>query len=146
MYDKILFATDFSEGSQKAWDYIKYLKGCGSQEVIVLHVIDQRGLYTLDRHAGDPNVFRGWQERAKEQARQSSKAIEKALEESGLKVKTLIKVGIPLREILKTEEEEDVSVVVVGSHGKTNLEEIFLGSVSEAVIRRCKKPVLVVKR
>ena len=68
------------------------------------------------------------------------------MEESGLKVKTLIKVGIPLREILKTEEEEDVSVVVVGSHGKTNLEEIFLGSVSEAVIRRCKKPVLVVKR
>ena len=54
--------------------------------------------------------------------------------------------GIPLREILRTEEEESVSVIVIGSHGRTNLEEIFLGSVSEKVIRKCKKPVLVIKR
>jgi nucleotide-binding universal stress UspA family protein len=51
------------------------------------------------------------------------------------------------REILKAEEkEENVSVIVIGSHGKSNLEEIFLGSVSEKVSRKCKSPVLIVKR
>jgi muramoyltetrapeptide carboxypeptidase LdcA involved in peptidoglycan recycling len=44
------------------------------------------------------------------------------------------------------EEEEKVSVIVIGSHGKTNLEEMFLGSVSEKVIRQSKKPVLIIKR
>lgn len=56
-----------------------------------------------------------------------------------------IEVGIPLREILKV-EEEDVSVIAIGSHGKSNLQEMFLGSVSEKVARKCKKPILIIKR
>ena len=49
-------------------------------------------------------------------------------------------------EISRVEKEEDVSVIVIGSHGKTNLEEMFLGFVSEKVGRRCKKPILTIKR
>ena len=54
--------------------------------------------------------------------------------------------GPQLREILRVEEEEDVSVIVIRSHGKSNLQEMFLGSVSEKVARKCKKPILIVKR
>jgi len=146
MYNRILFPTDFSDVSQKALAYIKQLKACGSKEVVVLHIIDQSGLYTLDRHAADAGVFERWEKREKEQAAQSLMGIEKELKECDFKVKTLIKIGIPLREILKTEEGEETSIVVIGSHGKTNLEEIFLGSVSEKVLKRCKNPVLLVKR
>jgi len=42
--------------------------------------------------------------------------------------------------------KEDISLIVIGSHGRSNLEEMLLGSVSEKVIRKCKKPVLVIKR
>jgi len=61
-------------------------------------------------------------------------------------VKLRIETGVPLKEILKVEDEEKVSAIIIGSHGKTNLEEMFLGSVSEKVIHRSKNPVLVVKR
>jgi len=47
---------------------------------------------------------------------------------------------------LKVEEEENPSVIIIGSHGMSNIEEILIGSVSEKVIRWCKKPVLVIKR
>jgi nucleotide-binding universal stress UspA family protein len=47
---------------------------------------------------------------------------------------------------LRVEDEEDVSAIVIGSHGKSNIKEMLLGSVSETVIRKSKKPVLVVKR
>jgi nucleotide-binding universal stress UspA family protein len=57
-----------------------------------------------------------------------------------------IETGVPLKEILKAEQEEKVSAIVIGSHGKTNLAEMFLGSVSEKVIRQSKSPVLVIKR
>ena len=68
------------------------------------------------------------------------------MKESGFDVKVGIERRIPLREILRVEEEEGVSVIIIGSHGKTNIEEMLLGSVSEKVIRRSQKPVLVVKR
>ncbi len=44
------------------------------------------------------------------------------------------------------EDSMSENFIVIGSHGKSNLEEMFLGSVSEKVIRRCIKPVLVIKR
>jgi nucleotide-binding universal stress UspA family protein len=68
------------------------------------------------------------------------------LEKAGLKVKTIIRTGVPVLEILKAEEAENVSIIVIGSHGKSNLEEMFMGSVSEKVSRKCKRPVLIVKR
>ena len=68
------------------------------------------------------------------------------MKESGFDVKVRIERRIPLREILRVEEEEGVSAIIIGSHGKTNIEEMLLGSVSEKVIRRSQKPVLVVKR
>ena len=49
--------------------------------------------------------------------------------------------------ILRVDEtEEDISLIVIGSHGKSNVKEMLLGSVSEKVIRKSKRPVLVVKR
>jgi nucleotide-binding universal stress UspA family protein len=47
---------------------------------------------------------------------------------------------------LRVEEREGVSAIVIDSHGKTNLEEMLLGSVSEKAIRQSKKLVLVIKR
>ena len=79
-------------------------------------------------------------------AKQEIKVIEDDLKKSGIKVKTMIQRGVPLLEILKAEEVEDISVIVIGSHGKSNLEEMFLGSVSEKVSRKCKSPVLIIKR
>ena len=49
MFKKILFPTDFSDASQKAVKYIKQLKGAGAQEVIILHVIDEKELLVLSR-------------------------------------------------------------------------------------------------
>ena len=82
----------------------------------------------------------------REEAKKEVDAIEKELNENGFTFKARIEEGIPFRDILRVEKEENVSAIVIESHGKTNLEEMLLGSVSEKVIRKSKKPVLVVKR
>lgn len=64
----------------------------------------------------------------------------------GIEVKISLIVGIPFSEILKVEEDEDVSAIIIGSHGKSNIKEMMLGSVSEKVIRKSKKPVIVIKK
>ena len=144
MFKTILFPTDFSDISKAALKYIKQLKEGGAETVILLYVIDQRSISAIDQADGvnAPELEREIMVGADEEM----KEMEKELEESGFKVKTLLRTGFPLREILKVEEAEDVSIIVIGSHGKSNLEEMFLGSVSEKVARKCKKPVLIVKR
>ena len=144
MFKTILYPTDFSDVSKKAIDYIKQLKEGGSETVIVLHVIDQRGVRSIEQYA--MKKFLEFEQRIMDDAKQELQAIEDELKKCGFKVKSMIQTGIPLREILKAEEEESVSVMVIGSHGKSNLEEMFLGSVSEKVARKCKSPVLIIKR
>ncbi|MEA2038456.1 MAG: universal stress protein [Thermodesulfobacteriota bacterium] len=144
MFKKILYPTDFSDVSKRAMDFVKQLKDAGSEEVIILHVIDNSSLNALAMYTSKDflKIEKGWEEKAAEDI----SLIEKELKEKGFKVKVRIEKEIPFREILRVEEEEDVSVIVIGSHGLSNIQEMFLGSVSEKVIRGAKKPVLVVKR
>ena len=144
MFKKILYPTDFSDVSKKAIDYIKQLRESGSDTVIVLHVINERGMSAIERYASADSVE--IEQRIMDDAKRELKVIEDDLKKSGFKVKTVIQRGVPFLEILKAEEKEDISVIVIGSHGKSNLEEMFLGSVSEKVSRKCKSPVLIIKR
>jgi nucleotide-binding universal stress UspA family protein len=116
----------------------------GAKEVTILHVLDERGIDAAARYA--PGSAVEVEKKMREDAGQEIKVIEKELKEHGLKVDARITIGIPLREILNIDENEDISVIVIGSHGKSNVEEMLLGSVSEKVVRKCKKPVLVIKR
>ena len=144
MFKKILFPTDFSVVSNKALDYITNLKDVGAESVVIIHVIDQRSMRVIDNLAimNSLELEREMMTRATE----SLEKVEKKLEENGFEVKSLLKIGFPFIEILDAEKDEDVSIIVIGSHGKSNLEEMFLGSVSEKVIRKCEKPVFVIKR
>ena len=144
MFKKVLYPTDFSDVSKKALDYIRQLKEGGAETVVVLHVVDQRGIQAIEQYASSNSLK--LEREIMEDAKKELEAVGKEIEKSGLKVKTRLEIGVPLREILRAEEEEGVSVIVIGSHGKSNLEEMFLGSVSEKVARKCKKPILIIKR
>jgi nucleotide-binding universal stress UspA family protein len=144
VFKRILYPTDFSDVSKKAMDYIQQLKDGGAETVLVLHVIDQRGLQALEQYASAKSLE--LEQRIMDDAKQDLQALEDELKKSGFAVETRIETGVPVREILKAEAEENPSVIVIGSHGKSNLEEMFLGSVSEKVARKCKRPVLIIKR
>jgi nucleotide-binding universal stress UspA family protein len=150
VFEKILYPTDFSNDSKKAVAYIKHLKKAGTREVIVLHVIDQKAINAIALIAS-AGVAKGadFGSRLKQLEKDQEEKIEPIVNEMrqyGFNVKVKLLKGSPLKEILKVEEEEDPSVIVIGSHRMSNIEEILIGSVSEKVIRWCKKPVLVIKR
>lgn len=146
MFEKILYPTDFSDVSKKALVFIKQLKGAGTKEVVVFHVIDERVINKIQHHSDAGINVEEFEKIMEEHAQEEIKVIEDELKKSGFNVKTRIDRGIPFREILKAEEEENVSVVVIGSHGKSCVKEMLLGSCSEKVVRKSSKPVLVVRR
>ena len=51
MFKKILYPTDFSDVSKKALDYIKQLKSIGAEEVLVVHIIDERGFHAIEAYS-----------------------------------------------------------------------------------------------
>lgn len=144
MFEKILFPTDFSDVSKKAFESIKQLKGAGTREVVILHVIDSRFFEAVSWHPTKEMA-----ELEKDIIKEiygDVESMKKELEEIGITVKVRIETGVPFSKILRVEEEEKVTAMVIGSHGVSNIEEMLMGSVSEKVIRKAKKPVLVVKR
>ncbi len=151
MFRKILYPTDFSDCATKALEYVKKLKDAGTEEVVVMHVIDVREIQTMGADGawfgGTNGVYESKiQEMMSATVEKKLEVVKEELENAGLKVSLKIPEGIPIKEILKITEDEDVSLIVLGSHGKSNVRATLLGSVSEKVIRRSKRPVLVVKR
>lgn len=150
MFSKILYPTDFSDVAGKALGYIKKLREAGCGQVVILHVIDEReiqGLVAWSSISGNWPVDIDAELKKREKHHLAGlKKIARQLEEGGCQVKTIVREGHPAQEILKLAEEDKANVIVLGSHGKSNLREMLLGSVSESVIRKSPIPVLVVKR
>jgi nucleotide-binding universal stress UspA family protein len=144
MFKKILYPTDFSEVAKKALPYIVGLKGAGTEEVIILYIIDERGIDTFRNSTAIDAlaVEKEWEELALNEISR----LEDELKEQGFIVKTHIDKGIPFREILRVAEEENVSAIIMGSHGKSDIVEMLLGSVTETVVRKAQKPVFIVRR
>ncbi|MBW2557550.1 MAG: universal stress protein [Deltaproteobacteria bacterium] len=143
MFKKILYPTDFSDEAHRALDFIVCLKDAGAREVIILHVIDKGNFDAIARYATKDilEIERNLRERAMAEIT----PIEEKLKKKGFKVKVIISRETPFMEILRVEEKEKVSAIVIGSHGMSNIAEMFLGSVSEKIIRKAKTPVLVIR-
>lgn len=143
MYRKILYPTDFSETSEKVIPYLMKLRSAGIEEVVILHVVDIFLRIPVLYAAAE---FLDVIDKMTIQAKEAANEVAKTLNNVGIKASVRIEQGLPLQEILRVEIEEAVSLIVIGSHGRSNLEEMLLGSVSENVIRKATVPVLVVKR
>jgi nucleotide-binding universal stress UspA family protein len=65
--------------------------------------------------------------------------------EKGLPVKDYLTSGTPYREILKTSNEDQVDLIIMGTHGRTGVEHFLFGSVAERVVRLARIPVLTVR-
>ena len=140
----ILFPTDFSERSYQVLEVLDDLKASGADKVVLLHVVDERSFQAMEHYAY------GRAEEVEKHILDSASAeldtIGQKIQDLGFTVVPEVVVGVPVREILKAEKEDDVSMIVLGSHGGSNLQEIFMGSVAEKVVRKCTKPIMVVKR
>jgi nucleotide-binding universal stress UspA family protein len=150
MFEKILYPTDFSDVSKKALAFIMGMGDAGAKEVVVLRVIDQKRTEYIHgtSWAGKDEIkfFDSVPKKLEQEANEELKPIKSKLRAAGFAVKLRVEKGVPKLKILEVEQQEDVSVIVLGSHGRSNIAEMLLGSVSEHVIRHCKKPVIVIKR
>ena len=142
MADRVLVPID---GSEQAWNALEYaIRERPDDEIVVLNVINpMEGVYATDAMGGD--YWEGWYDNAEERA---ERLFEEARDVAGgmdASVETASATGQPARTIVEYAEEHDVDHIVIGSHGRSGVSRILLGSVAESVVRRANVPVTIVR-
>lgn len=133
LFSKVLYPTDWSACAKATLEQVTKLRDLTGQ-VVVSHVMDERVLRHVD--AAKIEEFRQNDLRRLEEVKAN-------LKHRGFSVHTHLHVGSPFVEINRVADEENVSLIVIGKKGKTNLKEMLWGSTSEQVVRHSNRSVLV---
>jgi nucleotide-binding universal stress UspA family protein len=133
----ILHPTDFSDLSRPAFQFTLALARDYRAKVVLLHVrrvpIDVYGEF-----GAVPPPLDSMEDL-------EQKLRELVPETAGVTIDCLVREGYPANEILETALEIGASMIVMGTHGRTGLGRLFMGSVAEEVLRKATCPVLAVK-
>jgi nucleotide-binding universal stress UspA family protein len=135
---RILAPTDFSAYSTEAMEYACSLVEKYNAELHLLHV--------LEMHASSTPVFAGGLALTS-RVQESREAAEKELLKvaSGHDAIRTTVVGPPFLEILRYARDNEIDLIVMGTHGRSGLAHVLVGSVAERVVRKSSCPVLTVR-
>ncbi|MFN3395679.1 MAG: universal stress protein [Thermodesulfovibrionales bacterium] len=136
MFKRLLYPTDWSDCAKVTLEYLKGLKGAEVDEVVVAHVMNEKAM-----RLQPPEKFKEFEKEDMERLQ----TVKKELEQSGFKVKTRLEVGRPGTDLIRIAREEDITMIVMGTHGKGYVEGILWGSVSRNVVEYSNRPVLLIK-
>ena len=141
----ILLATDFSEPSGAALEYAKSLAEAFGASVHVLHVLED-----LAAHAWTTEVYvaalPGVHEEMERQARERLETVFTAEERARYRAHPELRTGSPFVEIVRYAREQQIDLIVMGTHGRGPIAHMLLGSVAERVVRKAPCPVLTVRQ
>lgn len=140
MNEHVLVPIDDSEPAREALK--EALETFTADEIIVLHVIE-----TADfGHGPEGGAAENLYESSKEQAKELLEEAQEMADSYNVSVETAIETGRPETEIVSYAEENPIDYIVVGSHGRSGLSRILLGSVAEGVLRNAPVSVMIARR
>lgn len=142
MAKRVLVPVDGSEQAHKACEFV--IEEFPGAEMYLLHVINPAEA-GYSAQASIPSFSEEWYEQAQATAERLFEEIEDLAEGTNVSTTNEIEVGKPVQTIVEYAEAEDVDQIVMGSHGRSGVTRILLGSVAEAVVRRSPVPVTVVR-
>ncbi len=139
---KIVCPTDFSETSGKAVEYALFLAKAHQAELILLHVVDHlQGFDHYEILALTP------MEIAKKMDKRATESLDELVNriKGSVAVDKAVQHGKTSVEICEAAKAAQADLIVIGSHGRTGLTHVLIGSVAETVVRHADCPVLVVR-
>lgn len=133
LFSKILFPSDFSETAERALEYVGKIAAETKSPVTLLHVYDDKNLDNETRQRLEDG--RSFFSESKKERLKSRGIFDVTVETT---------FGNPAQVILDRTYKGDFSIIVMGSQGKGLVQEVFIGSVSNKVVREAGLPVLLI--
>lgn len=147
---RILLPTDFSEHSRAAVDYACGLAERFGSELHLLHVVRDLALEVPEFAMGlsFPTHSEEWPLRLRKLELAALEQLSGVLDpawQQGRKIVRAVKSGVAYVEIVRYAREHEIDLIIMGTHGRSGLAHILLGSVAERVVRKAPCPVLTVR-
>jgi nucleotide-binding universal stress UspA family protein len=149
---KILYATDLTKNSSYAFLFATDMARRHDAKIVILHVIEPVPSYA-EAYAGMTRTSRMEREQQEETIEELKSRLQAFCKKTEAQIgppcvelvsKILVPRGHAPEEILNAADKEGCDVIVLGTHGKGFLAHTFLGSVSNAVLHRTRKPVFII--
>ena len=142
---RILYATDFSKASARALDEAVSLAKQNHAELLVVHVIEPAGQYAAGEDFGGAELYMKLEEAAEQDAQRSMQKLMGKLKQARVNAKSLLLKGLAHEQIVKAARSRKANMIVIGTHGRTGLSKLVMGSVAGKVISLASCPVVVVR-
>lgn len=141
---KILVAIDFSKLSHEALDYAIGLAEELGARLTVLYVVEPLDFTGVDVLGGTPIATQAIVEEHLKQARREIERVRTRKLAKLPNASVAVRLGRPADEIVAAGGKGRSNLIVVGTHGRSGLSHLLMGSVAERVVRHAACPVLVV--
>ena len=143
-FRRILFATDFSQASRKAFEEAVDLAAANEAELVIVNAYQLPALFPTE--VGVTGAFyNDLDEKLRDNAGKRLQAIAEEARSHGIGVRLLILVGAPFEAIVDAARTMQVDLIVMGTHGRTGASRFFLGSIASRVISTAPCPVMTVR-
>ena len=139
---RILLPSDFSEFSAEA---TKYACALAEQFQAELHLLHVQESVVVPEYYG---LRIDWESLTQEAKEAAEAQMEKVLAPSWSEEKAVVKAfaeGTPFLEIIRYAKEHEIDLIVIGTHGRSGVAHMLMGSVAEKVVRKAPCPVLTVR-
>ena len=144
-FSEILHATDYSKASTRALDEAISLAKQNHAELLVLHVIDPVTPYVTGDDIGGAELYMKLEETTKQEAETSMKKLMEKLRKLKVNAKSLLLRGTAHEQIVRAAKSRRAKLIVIGTHGRTGLSKLLMGSVANQVVSTAHCPVLSVR-
>ena len=144
---KILVPTDFSDSAQNALDFAIDIAKDDNALVYILHVIEYPIGATIDPigvsivQPTDTEII----DTLTKNAREKMEVLHNKYQDLAVVTKTFVDIGTPYLGIVEKISDENIDLVIMGSHGAKGFKEFFIGSNAEKVVRHSPCPVITLK-
>jgi len=142
MFKKILCPVDFSEFTDEILEYALDIAKKYDAELHLIHIIPNLNYFTPYESFFTPENLVVVE---KNMETEVNKDFDDLMKKIAVPAKKIIKNGTAFVEIIDYVRKESIDLVVMGTHGRTGLEHILIGSVAERVVRKAPCPVLTVR-
>lgn len=142
--NRILLPTDFSEYSKPACNFACAFAEQFGAELHLLHVLQDLVAMVPEPGLAFPPPGDYMQELQESAEKGLTQLLDPAWEDGKTIVRST-RQGSPFLEIIRYAKETDVDLIVMGTHGRSGLAHVLLGSVAEKVVRKAPCPVLTVR-
>lgn len=136
----VLVALDESDPGRAALEYA--LENHDEDDIVAVHVVDpNESGYGEAAHLGADGI----REQRRERANELFETAREAAAERNCELETVLLTGQPAAAVLEYATDRAVDRIVVGSHGRSGISRVLLGSVAERIARRSPVPVTIVR-